>query len=100
MRLVNKYGIEVDINNLPTIVYTADQQICIHKINQCGDNWYLNCRALGISNYDLRTTNFREAIIRSKLELCHKLKELDTAVSGFINSNVEDSFIEKEKEAP
>jgi hypothetical protein len=91
MRLVNQYGSEVDIKKLPTMVYTADRNICIHKIRQCGDNWYLNCYALGLNDYNLQTTDFREAIIRSKIELCCKLKKLDEAVSGFINFEIEEA---------
>jgi len=93
MKLTDGRNVNIDINNPPGIVYSADMHICIYKIHAGADtwypNWYLNCEMLNISELSLHTDNFKEAIKKAKFELCCKLKSLDEAISGFINSDFE-----------
>lgn len=60
----------------------------IHHYIGCGDAWFLSCASLSISQRDLHTEDFTEAVVKSKeilweeisslLEEFNKIKEDDT----------------------
>lgn len=47
--------------------------ILIHHYIGCGNNWYLSCKALKMSNRSLETENFEEAVVKAKIIIWHEV---------------------------
>ena len=75
MKLISnaKYGEPVESGTIFRIKENGFN-ICIHKIIECGDAWYLNCAELGIDDLPLNNRNLfgcvkdAKEIIKNKLE--------------------------------
>lgn len=52
-------------------------KVSIHKYVGCGDNLYLSCYELGISQKDLETEDFNEAVSKSMEIVTEKMKHLE-----------------------
>lgn len=51
--------------------------ISIHKYIGCGNALFLNAKALGIDNYDLKTEDFNEAVCKAKEIISSKVYKLN-----------------------
>lgn len=59
-------------------------KLSIHKYVRCGDNLYLSCYELGISQEDLETEDFNEAVSKSKEIVTERMKHLRDEAHKFI----------------
>ena len=50
--------------------------ISIHKYVGCGDELFLNSKALSIDNYDLETDDFEEAVSKAKEVVMREVKKI------------------------
>lgn len=60
--------------------------ISIHHFVGCGNNWYLSCQALGISQYDLNTEDFEVAVELSKKIVSHTTNAIVENAMNFCTS--------------
>lgn len=76
------------VNNNQTICDLKDNelQICIHKILHL-TNWYLNCKKLNIIDYDLKTTDFTEAVKKSQVLIMEQVTEIYELASLYKQEN-------------
>lgn len=64
--------------------------ISIHKYVGCGDELFLNSKALNIDNYDLGTENFEESVSKSKEVVMREVKKIrQDAYRFYSDSNIE-----------
>lgn len=86
MKLVDRYGIEIDRNNPPSMVYAKlpNTKICIHKIHGCGDGWYLSCHNLQITDHDLKNADFEKALENAKEVIANEFSALRRDIEKFI----------------
>ncbi len=64
--------------------------ISIHKYVGCGDELFLNSKALNINNYDLETEDFDEAVSKAKEAIMSKVKKIrEDAYSFYSDKNIE-----------
>ena len=61
--------------------------IVIHKYIGCGDVLFLNCSALDIFNYDLKTEDFGEAVSKAKEIIMSKVKKIREDSYRFCSDN-------------
>lgn len=61
--------------------------IVIHKYVGCGDALFLDSKALGIDNYDLRTEDFEEAVRKAKEIIMSKVKKIREDSYRFYSDN-------------
>lgn len=65
-------------------------RIVIHKYVGCGDTLFLNCSTLGIYNYNLRTEDFKEAVIKAKeVVMCKTKKIREDSYRFYTDNNIE-----------
>lgn len=62
-------------------------EIVIHKYVGCGDALFLNCSALDIFNYNLRTEDFNEAVSKAKEIIMCKVKKIRADSYRFYSDN-------------
>lgn len=77
-------------NNTKTIYDLKNNSldICIHKIVG-SENLYLNCHKLNVSDYNLQTTDFDEAVKKSQVIIMERSTELYNLAIDFAK-NVHD----------
>lgn len=64
--------------------------ISIHKYVGCGDALFLNSKALGIDNYDLKTEDFEEAVRKAKEIIMSKVKKIrEDSYKFYSDNNIE-----------
>lgn len=64
--------------------------ISIHKYVGCGDVLFLNSKALGIDNYDLKTEDFEEAVRKAKEIIMSKVKKIrEDSYRFYTDNNIE-----------
>ena len=64
--------------------------ISIHKYVGCGDELFLNSKALSIYNYDLETEGFDEAVSKAKEVIMREVKKIrEDAYRFYSDSNIE-----------
>lgn len=64
--------------------------ISIHKYVGCGDELFLNSKALNIDNYDLGTEDFDEAVSKAKEVVMREVKKIREDVYRFcMDNNIE-----------
>ena len=79
------------VNSRETIYDLKDNNlgICIHKI--CGlDGYYLSCHKLDVKDFDLKTTNFNEAVKQSQIVIMERATKLHELAVDFVK-NVHDN---------
>lgn len=59
-------------------------KVSIHKIHGCGDNYYLSCPDLQLSQHDLKTSIFERAVITAQIVIDTKLQALCETMNPFI----------------
>lgn len=57
--------------------------ISIHKLLGCGNELYLNCRALGLQDIELHTEVFDDAVMNAKNIIYTKMQTLTQECSNF-----------------
>lgn len=60
-----------------------DLDICIHKINGLGEALFLSCPKLCISDHDLKTEDFTEAVKQSQVYIIEKAVKIYEAAADF-----------------
>ena len=84
-----KYGEEPKTGSIFALKYNS-LGIVIHKYVGCGDELFLNSKALGIDNYDLGTEDFEEAVSKVKEVVMCKVKKIrEDAYRFYSDSNIE-----------
>lgn len=64
--------------------------ISIHKYVGCGDELFLNSKALSIYDYDLGTEDFEEAVSKAKEVIMSKVKKIrEDACRFYLDNNIE-----------
>lgn len=64
--------------------------ISIHKYVSCGDELFLNSKALNIDNYDLGTEDLDEAVSKAKEVVMREAKKIrEDAYRFYSDSNIE-----------
>jgi hypothetical protein len=64
--------------------------ISIHKYVGCGDELFLNSKALSIYNYDLETEDFGEAVRKAKEVIMREVKKIrEDAYKFYSDTNIE-----------
>lgn len=64
--------------------------IVIHKYVGCGDALFLNCSALDILKYNLRTEDFNEAVSKAKEIIMCKVKKIrEDSYRFYADNNIE-----------
>ena len=64
--------------------------IIIHKYVGCGDELFLNIKALSIYNYDLETEDFDEAVRKAKEVIMREVKKIrEDAYKFYSDTNIE-----------
>lgn len=64
--------------------------ISIHKYAGCGDELFLNIKALSIYNYDLETEDFDEAVRKAKEVIMREVKKIrEDAYKFYSDTNIE-----------
>lgn len=58
-------------------------RITIHHIHGCGNNWYLNCVALNISNVHLSTDDFSVAVDKAKDIIMDQVEKIVDSANSF-----------------
>lgn len=61
--------------------------ISIHKYAGCGDELFLNSKALNIDNYDLETEDFDEAVSKAKEVVMREVKKIREDSYWFYTDN-------------
>lgn len=86
MKLLDQYGIEIDKNNPPSMVYPATKtiRICIHNYAGRGKKWFLSAPELRINNEELKTENFTEALENAKRYVGKRFLAIKADVEKFI----------------
>nr|DAI91020.1 MAG TPA: hypothetical protein [Caudoviricetes sp.] len=65
-------------------------RIVIHKYVGCGDALFLNCSALDVFNYNLKTEDFGEAVSKAKEIIMSKVKKIrEDSCRFYSDSNIE-----------
>lgn len=67
--------------------------ISIHKYIGCGDELFLNCKAFGIQNEDLRTENFDDALELAKIKIINKAISLKNEAEKFFDDKSKNEFV-------
>ena len=84
-----KYGENPKTGSIFALKYNS-LGIVIHKYAGSGDALFLNCSALDIFNYDLRTEDFNEAVSKSKeIIMCKNKKIKEDSYKFYSDSNIE-----------
>jgi hypothetical protein len=84
-----KYKEEPKTGSIFTLKYNS-LGISIHKYVGCGDVLFLNSKALGIDNYDLKTEDFEEAVRKAKEIIMSKVKKIrEDACKFYVDNNIE-----------
>ena len=84
-----KYGEEPKTGSIFTLKYNS-LGIVIHKYVGCGDALFLNCSALDISNYDLGTEDFEEAVSKTKEIIMREVNKIrEDSYRLYLDSNIE-----------
>lgn len=81
-----KYGEEPKTGSIFALEYNS-LGIVIHKYVGCGDALFLNCSALDIFNYNLRTEDFNEAVSKAKEVVIRKVKKIREDSYRFYSDN-------------
>lgn len=64
--------------------------ISIHKYVGCGDELFLNSKALNIDNYDLGTEDLDEAVSKAKEVVMREAKKIrEDAYRFYVDGNIE-----------
>lgn len=64
--------------------------ISIHKYVSCGDELFLNSKALNINNYDLGTEDFKEAVNKAKEIIMREVKKIrEDSYRFYADNNIE-----------
>ena len=84
-----KYKEEPKTGSIFTLKYNS-LGISIHKYVGCGDVLFLNSKALGIDNYDLKTEDFEEAVRKAKEIIMSKVKKIrEDSYKFYSDNNIE-----------
>lgn len=81
-----KYGEEPKTGSIFALKYNS-LGIVIYKYVGCGDALFLNCSALDILNYNLRTEDFNEAVSKAKEVVIRKVKKIREDSYRFYSDN-------------
>lgn len=68
-------------------------RICIHKIIDFGDDFYLSSTDFGFNQCDLHTNNFDEAVEKSKSLILERATQNYNAALKFSEDDSENEFI-------
>lgn len=63
-------------------------KIKIHRIIYIDDTWFLSCATLGLSQYDLRESDFNEAVRKAKIIIDEKIKSFREEFNKIANDDV------------
>ena len=91
MKLISnaKYGEPVESGTIFRIKENGFN-ICIHKINGCGDVWYLDCVELWIDNLPLKNRNLFGCVKDAKGIIKNKLETLNVRfISIYVDDDIE-----------
>lgn len=84
-----KYGEDPKSGSIFALKYNS-LGIVIHKYVGYGDALFLNCSALDIFNYNLRTEDFNEAVSKAKEVVIRKVKKIrEDSYRFYSDKNIE-----------
>ena len=63
-------------------------KIKIHRIIHIENTWFLSCVALGISQYDLRESDFNKAVCKAKIIIDENINEFREEFNKIANDEV------------
>lgn len=81
-----KYKEKPETGSIFTLKYNY-LGISIHKYVCCGDELFLNSKALNIDNYDLGTEDFKEAVSKAKEVVMREVKKIREDSYRFYSDN-------------
>ena len=73
-------------------IYRCDNKrlsICVHRIHDCGETLYMNCRELGIMDRKLNSTSVISAINEAQSLVKQELDLLSNELNSILNSEIE-----------
>lgn len=85
MKWKNRYNTEVDPQSVSMAYADVPHiRVCIHTVHGLGDCLYLNCPELNISDHNLNTANFDEAVTRSREYIWNEFLKIQKGVSEYL----------------
>lgn len=68
-------------------------RVSIHKIHGYGDEWYLSCPDLRMSQIELRTQSFDEATETAKTIIKNEIERLQAMFAPFLSDESENKIV-------
>lgn len=75
-------------------IFTSKQSpyVVIHKIHGLGNGFYLTCILFRITDHDLKTENFEEAVKKTQAVIDNALREYEMQFRSFVTDETETTF--------